>query len=149
MTTTKSLDFAREIVRSRGGVCLVPLPGKGGISSHEKTFCDCEVEEMIAIALDAAQPPKVEESDREWPDEREYRRLARSWKDHIRAEYTLSGIKTTETQQTIPDRVLPEAQSPVSDEQLDAMAKCDSHNPWFRDAYSRGFKAGFMAGRTK
>ena len=47
-----SMDRAQEIVRARGGVCLVPIKGRGGISSHEKTFCDCEVEEMIAAALD-------------------------------------------------------------------------------------------------
>jgi hypothetical protein len=86
MTTTKSLEVAREIVRSRGGVCLVPLPGKGGLSSHEKTFCDCEVEEMIALALDSAsklpkqgytgsaQAPKVSEGD--VGDERRAREIA-------------------------------------------------------------------------
>jgi len=47
-----SMDRAQEIVRARGGVCLVPIKGRFGISSHEKTFCDCEVEEMIAAALD-------------------------------------------------------------------------------------------------
>jgi len=52
IASAKSLESARKIVRDRGGVCLVPLPGRDGISSHEKTFCDCEVEEMIAEALD-------------------------------------------------------------------------------------------------
>jgi hypothetical protein len=56
MTPSKeSLAKAREIVRAKGGVCLVPKPGHFGLSSHEKTFCDCEVEEMIATALDAAK----------------------------------------------------------------------------------------------
>lgn len=75
--TTKSLEVAREIVRSRGGVCLVPLPGKGGISSHEKTFCDCEVEEMIAKALDQLKP---------WPDEVEILDRALSYRGNPTAQ---------------------------------------------------------------
>lgn len=46
-------EIAREIVREAGGVCLVPLPGKFGLTSHEKTFCDCEVEKMLEKAIEA------------------------------------------------------------------------------------------------
>lgn len=37
---------------SEGLVCLVPRPGVGGITSHEKTnnICDCEKLELIRLA---------------------------------------------------------------------------------------------------
>lgn len=53
MTPSKSdKETARQIVRKEGGICLVPKSGgHGGISCHEKTFCDCTVEELIAKAI--------------------------------------------------------------------------------------------------
>ena len=34
----------------KGLVCLVPNKGKGGITSHEKTLCDCQVLEIFSYA---------------------------------------------------------------------------------------------------
>jgi len=45
---------AEKIVRDKGGVCLVPLPNSFGLSSHEKTFCDCEVTNMLVDAITRA-----------------------------------------------------------------------------------------------
>ncbi len=59
-------EIARELCRAKDMVCLVPLPGKGGISSHEKTLCDCEVEKMLTQALlDAETRSKKHLSDEE------------------------------------------------------------------------------------
>lgn len=44
----------RDIEKYRKGlVCLVPMHGHSGITSHEKTLCDCEVLEIFS-AYDAA-----------------------------------------------------------------------------------------------
>lgn len=41
----------RDINKYREGlVCLVPNKGKGGITSHEKTLCDCQVLEIFSYA---------------------------------------------------------------------------------------------------
>lgn len=49
-------ERARKIVGDRRGVCLVPLPdSKYGMTSHERTFCDCTVEEILADAIMAAE----------------------------------------------------------------------------------------------
>lgn len=47
-------EIARDICSAKGMVCLVPNENSMcGISSHEKTLCDCEVEELIAQAIKA------------------------------------------------------------------------------------------------
>ena len=53
-------EKAREMVRQRGGICLVPKAESINensmlLSSHERTFCDCEVEDMLAQALNDAK----------------------------------------------------------------------------------------------
>ena len=58
--SAESIERARKIVQENGGICLVPKSGRGGISCHEKTFCDCKVESMIAEALDTAKAEQRE-----------------------------------------------------------------------------------------
>lgn len=47
--TARDIEKARAFVRSKGGICLVPKPDSSmGMTCHEKSFCDCTVEEMLA-----------------------------------------------------------------------------------------------------
>jgi len=38
-----------------GLVCLVPKDGKGGITCHEKSVCDCTVIELIELVEEAKE----------------------------------------------------------------------------------------------
>jgi hypothetical protein len=60
MITREYLDKISE-----GRICLVPLPGKGGITSHEhfgKKLCDCEMLRLIAMARKGLEVEKLVEA---------------------------------------------------------------------------------------
>ena len=38
-----------------GLVCLVPKDGKGGVTCHEKSVCDCTVIELIELVEEAKE----------------------------------------------------------------------------------------------
>lgn len=68
---TRLSQLAEEWAKERGLACLVPLSGKGGITSHEGHHCDCQVTMAFAHGLRAGLDMAIMRGDKFVSDNRE------------------------------------------------------------------------------